>query len=82
MGTRKVDWAAEARARPAIVVQYRVGSHVIDLTGKANGWTALVDGVDLKSSFGSSADAWTAGVTEAHRLDRIAGTSLLDKTPG
>jgi hypothetical protein len=33
-------------------------------------WAVEVDAVAIERSFGSRPDAWTAGVTEADRLDR------------
>jgi len=53
-------------------VRYEVGSHVLEVTGNGGRWTATVDGVDHDRWFTSSADAWTAGVAEALRLDRHA----------
>jgi hypothetical protein len=79
---KKTDRAAEARARPVIQVQYQVRSHLLELTGNVNGWAAVVDGVRLGPSFGSSADAWTAGVTEAYRLDALAAGSPPPGTAG
>jgi hypothetical protein len=76
MGTRKRAEAIEAeRARKVLAIQYRVGAHVLEMTGQGGRWTTSVDGVNLAPSFGSSADAWTAGVTESDRLDRLAASS-------
>lgn len=33
-------------------------------------WAVSVDDVSIERSFASRPDAWTAGVTEAYRLDR------------
>jgi hypothetical protein len=79
---KKADRAAAARARPVIQVQYQVRAHLLELTGNVNGWAAIVDGVPLGPSFGSSADAWTAGVTEAYRLDALAAGSPPSGNPG
>ena len=35
-------------------------------------WIVAVDGVPLSGWYATRADAWTAGVTEADRLDRTA----------
>lgn len=56
-------------------MRYEVGSHVLEVTGNGGRWTACVDGATLERWFTSSSDAWTAGVTEALRLD--AGTGFL-----
>jgi len=50
-------------------VRYDVGSHVLEVTGDHGKWRPTVDGVPFRLWFTSSADAWTAGVTEALRLD-------------
>jgi hypothetical protein len=78
---KRTDRAAEARARPVLQVQYQVRGHLLELTGNTNGWAAVVDGVALGPSFGSSADAWTAGVTEAYRLDQLAAKSPTSGNP-
>ncbi len=50
-------------------IRYEVGTHVLEVTGGSGKWKAVVDGVALERWFLSSAEAWTAGVTEALRLD-------------
>jgi hypothetical protein len=36
-------------------------------------WTVTVDGRRLDASFETEADAWEAGVRDAHRLDVLRG---------
>lgn len=36
-------------------------------------WTVTVDGRLLDASFDTQADAWEAGVRDAHRLDTLGG---------
>jgi hypothetical protein len=57
-------------------IQYKVGPHVLEVTGDDSQWTAAVDGVRIDRRFTSSSDAWTAGVTEADRLDRFEASAL------
>lgn len=57
-------------------IQYKVGAHDLELTRKDGRWTAAVDGIAVDRWFTSSADAWTAGVEEADRIDRFAASSL------
>lgn len=57
-------------------VRYQIGRHVVEMAGKVGRWTVAVDGVKLDRSFPSLADAWTAGVTEASRVDSRATPSL------
>lgn len=53
-------------------IRYQVGSHVLEVAGNDGRWTTAVDGIHVDHWFTSLADAWTAGVTEAGRLDRCA----------
>jgi hypothetical protein len=53
-------------------LRYEVGAHVLEVTGNGGRWTTTVDGVVFDRWFTSSADAWTAGVAEALRLDADA----------
>jgi hypothetical protein len=53
-------------------IRYHVGRHVLEIAANKGRWTTTVDGVGLDQWFMSLADAWTAGVTEAGRLDRCA----------
>jgi hypothetical protein len=48
---------------------YQVGAHTLEVTSGHHRWVAALDGVLLDRWFTSLADAWTAGVTEALRLD-------------
>jgi hypothetical protein len=50
-------------------IRYQAGQHTLQMAGKEGRWTIALDGVSLGQSFYSLADAWTAGVTEAFRLD-------------
>ena len=50
-------------------VRYEIGAHLLEVTAERSRWTAAVDGVRLERWFLSSAEAWTAGVAEALRLD-------------
>jgi hypothetical protein len=53
--------------------RYAIGGHVVETVGQGGRWAAEVDGRRLDASFACSADAWTAGVTEAERLDHPRG---------
>ena len=57
-------------------IRYQAGRHVVEMAGKVGRWTVAVDGVKLERSFPSLADAWTAGVTEASRVDSRETPSL------
>ncbi len=50
-------------------IRYEVGAHVLELNGNSSRWRATVDGVGLDRWFTTSADAWTAGVAEALRME-------------
>ena len=54
---------------------YQVGAHTLEVTSGHQRWVAALDGVLLDRWFTSLADAWTAGVSEALRLD--AGKACL-----
>jgi len=51
---------------------FRVGSREVRLWMLEGRWYVSVDGVQLSIWHKTQADAWTAGVTEADRLDRPA----------
>jgi len=51
---------------------FRVGAHEVRVWMKDGRWYAAVDQVELPIWHKVQADAWTAGVTEADRLDRAA----------
>jgi hypothetical protein len=53
----------------AHTIRYEIGAHVLELCGTSSRWRATVDGVCLDRWFMSSSDAWTAGVTEALRVE-------------
>ncbi len=49
-----------------------VGDHTLVLTMAMEGrWTVTVDTRLLDSSYGTEADAWEAGVRDAHRQDKL-----------
>ncbi len=50
-------------------VRYEVGAHVLEIKKITYRWSANIDGVAMDRWFMSAADAWTAGVTEALRLE-------------
>jgi hypothetical protein len=58
-------------------ISYHVGQHILEVAANEGRWTAAVDGAALEQWYMSLADAWTAGVTEAGRLDQCAEASLL-----
>jgi hypothetical protein len=57
---------------------YAVGAHTLEVIANHNRWTAVLDGVALNRWFMSLADAWSAGVTEALRLDSGTACSFVD----
>jgi hypothetical protein len=58
-------------------IVYEVGAHTVEVTALHGRWTAVLDGVAIDRWFMSLADAWTAGVTEAVRLDDGAACSFV-----
>ena len=50
---------------------FRVGTHELRIWMQEGRWYVAVDGVQLPIWHKVQADAWTAGVTEADRLDRL-----------
>jgi hypothetical protein len=52
------------------VTTFRVGSRELRIWMQDGRWYVAVDGVQLPIWHKVQADAWTAGVTEADRLDR------------
>jgi len=50
---------------------FRVGTHEVRVWMKDGRWYVAVDEVELPIWHKVQADAWTAGVTEADRLDRL-----------
>jgi hypothetical protein len=57
---------------------YEVGAHTLEVTAGHNRWVAALDGVILDRWYTSLADAWTAGVTEAIRLDAGKACSFVE----
>lgn len=57
----------EITMRPAVFV---VGAHTL-VVSKVNErrWTVTVDTRPIDASYDTQADAWEAGVREAHRID-------------
>ena len=56
---------------------YQVGSHTLEVTSGHQRWVAALDGVILDRWYTSLADAWTAGVAEALRLDSAATSTFV-----
>jgi hypothetical protein len=56
-------------------VELTVRQHQVVLTSMDGRWTATVDGVPIDHWYVSSADAWTAAVTEAERFDVLAAAA-------
>jgi hypothetical protein len=54
------------------VITFRVGLHDVQVWMKEGRWYVSVDGTELSIWYKVQADAWTAGVIEADRLDRPA----------
>ena len=54
------------------VTTFRVGSRELRIWMQEGRWYVAVDGTQLPIWHTVQADAWTAGVTEADRLDRGA----------
>jgi len=50
----------------------RRGSHHPVVTHPGTQWAVSVDRVPVETLFASKPEAWTAGVTEADRLDHLA----------
>jgi hypothetical protein len=50
---------------------FRVARHLLHVVGKDGRWVVTVDGASVEGWFTSRSAAWTAGVTEADRLDRM-----------
>jgi hypothetical protein len=51
---------------------FQIGRHVLNVFGSDGRWVVAVDGVLVRGWHDSTAEAWTAGVTEVDRLDRLA----------
>jgi len=55
-----------------MVDRRRRGSHLTVATLPETRWAVTVDRVPVETLFASRPEAWTAGVTEADRLDHLA----------
>lgn len=72
MHHRRVKIPAAIVTRPTT---FQVGTHVLVVAKLLEGrWTVAVGGRLLDASFGTQAEAWEAGVREAHHLDGLRGT--------
>ncbi|HET8724374.1 MAG TPA: hypothetical protein VFM53_09240 [Anaeromyxobacteraceae bacterium] len=58
-------------------ISLMVGRHEVVLTSRDGRWTATIDGLEIAGVFETSADAWTAAVNEAERLEEIAAAARL-----
>lgn len=55
-------------------ITYDLGEHSLEVAMAREGrWTVAVDGRPLGLTFDTQADAWQAGVREAHRADTLRG---------
>jgi hypothetical protein len=66
--------ATQQPAPARIPVTFQVGKHLVRVGGRGGVWAASVNGVDLDHTYSTEAEAWEAGVREADRLDRAAGS--------
>jgi hypothetical protein len=64
------------------VFLFVIGAHTIHVIGTDDHWVAKVDGVLVDGRFGRRSDAWSAGVTEVGRLDRLATSEPTGISPG
>jgi hypothetical protein len=58
---------------------FQVGSHVVKVSSAQGRWAVVVDETALERWFTNRAEAWTAGVREADRID--ASRRALDGSP-
>lgn len=58
-------------------IVYQIGARTLAVTTAHGRWTAVLDGVALDRWFATLADAWTAGVTEALRIDASAASTFV-----
>ncbi len=54
------------------MTSFRIGVHEVQMMRSSGRWIAVLDGVALPRWFMTEAEAWTAGVREADRIDRCA----------
>jgi hypothetical protein len=59
--------------RIALTIRRRV----VVLVARDGRWMATIDGLDLPDTFPTSADAWTAAVREAERLDGLIAAARM-----
>jgi hypothetical protein len=60
----------DASSGPRRPLPFKVGLHEVSAWQDHGRWFIAVDGAAMPTWFRTLADAWTAGVTEADRLDR------------
>lgn len=65
----KVAAAAPVEGKP-----FHVGAHVVRVSSTNARWHVSVDAAAFERWFTSEAEAWAAGVREADRLQRLAGS--------
>lgn len=68
--TRKDGLPADMEFRRNAKVGYALEKHLVEVAGSGGRWTVSVDGVAIERTFATHADAWTAGIVEADRLDQ------------
>jgi hypothetical protein len=56
-----------------LATTFRAGGREVRVWMQEGRWFVAVDGVELPIWHKTQADAWTAGVTEADRLDHPSG---------
>jgi hypothetical protein len=56
-------------------IELTVRRHRVVLISMNDQWTATVDGIRLDSSYGSSAEAWTAAVNASERFDSLSAAA-------
>jgi hypothetical protein len=64
------------------VFLFVIGARTLHVIGTGDHWLAKVDGVLVEGRFGRRSDAWSAGVTEVDRLDRLATSEPTANSPG
>ena len=57
-------------SQAVLATTFRAGTHEVRLWMLEGRWYVALDGTQLTVWHKTQADAWTAGVTEADRLDR------------
>jgi hypothetical protein len=64
------------------VFLFVIGARMLHVIGTDDHWVAKVDGVLVDGRFGRRSDAWSAGVSEVDRLDRLATSVPTAISPG